>query len=688
MVFVMTIVLAAAWSADPATAQVADNAAAATGSPSCQCTCPVDAVPVQDNEPPAADDDTDQIAPPADEAGANTATDIAEPVNLKIVFSELLPDPMGTDTDGEFIEIRNDGSDDAALTGWSIRSKSEKIFNLPDVIIAAGSYRYFSYAESKIVLTNTGSELTLIDADGQNVDFISYAGPTKTGQSYAKNDIGQWQWTPLLTPGRANEFPSVTADDNVTPVADQSSDDATATDKNSDAATPAETNDSAAGATTSTTGATDADTPVSQPSDDTAAPATSSAAAPQVVISELLPNPVGDDSTEWIELANVGDGAAALTGWVIDDDPGGSKPSTIADTGVIPAGGFLLLPKSRTGLALNNDGDSVRLFNPAGAMVDAVAFASAAEGKSYAHTRAGWVWTDQPSPGFANEPEIIDKQAKNSISGILAPEGDNDDSDDAPGEVNLNEIADLAGLDEGEEITVRGVVNLPPGRLAKTLFSMQDAAGTAGIIVRLYGKTLPTMAVGEIWEMTGRIGRNDDEMRLNVTTADARPVGRQTLSYLEQAIADIDAGDDGIAMAITGLVASHGKNWLTMTGADGDGEIKITLPKGALIGPAEAGSEVSAQGVVRFREDRPELVLMDRKDLKMTAPEAGNAANAETADVAAKTSGPNRPALVLKEIPSSVPSGPAVLTLALLAAAATIGFLWWRRQRSCTSLAE
>jgi len=685
-IVITAFMLAASLPAHLALAQVADSAADAA---SCQCVCTNDAVTDTGDATPATsgDENSEQIAGPNDAIDDSSETAADTTARPMITFSELLPDPEGKDTEGEFIEIHNAGGSDAALAGWSIRSTNEKIFNLPDVIIAAGSHRYFSYAESKIVLTNTGSELSLVDANGSNVDFIAYSGPAKTGQSYAKNGIGQWRWTPLLTPGQANEFPppettGTASEESELPPSESPSPDTTANEDGAPATTVPESDSTNAAVPPATDPAAIPSAGDADPPDD------SMTTAPLIVISESLPNPVGDDATEWIELANLGGLDAALTGWSVDDDPGGSKPFVLTSADVVPAGGFLLLPKSRSGLALNNDGDSVRLFDAAGVLVDAVAYASAAEGKSYARTRTGWVWTGQPTPGAANEPGIADNQAENPVSAGVALTAPSDDENGAAGDNLTTEIAELAEMDDGDQVTISGLVNIPPGRLGKTLVGLQDQAGTAGVIVRLYGKTLPNMSVGEVWSLSGRLGRTGDALRLNVRVADALMIGGQTLAFQKRSIAEISSEDDGIAVSIAGLAAGHGRNWLTITDADGNGEIRITLPQGAQVGPIETGAAVTASGVVRFAADRPELVVMDKKDLKMTAAPAVDLASGEPAPASEKMAEISRPPLVLMKNMEQVIGRSAWIVVALLIAAAAAAFVWWRRRQFSDGLAE
>ncbi|MDD3897290.1 MAG: lamin tail domain-containing protein, partial [Candidatus Peribacteraceae bacterium] len=125
-------------------------------------------------------------------------------------------------------------------------------------------------------------------------------------------------------------------------------------------------------------------------------------------ISEFLPNPYENEETgEWIELVNSSEQAADLCGWSVDDDASGSKPYVLDGESIQPHG-FLLLPREQTKIALNNDGDHVRLFAPSassddGILVDDVPFERSTEGESLALRDDGHiVWTPYLTPGEPN----------------------------------------------------------------------------------------------------------------------------------------------------------------------------------------------------------------------------------------------------------------------------------------------
>jgi hypothetical protein len=131
-----------------------------------------------------------------------------------------------------------------------------------------------------------------------------------------------------------------------------------------------------------------------------------------VRLNELLPVPaqdgIVDELDEWIELYNSGSVSADVSGWFLDDGEGGSEPYRMADGTVLQPGAFLVLLGRTTGLVLEDIGDTVRLLNPDGAVMDAVVFGELAPNASYSRDDFG-IWHDDwpPSPGAPNQPPPI-----------------------------------------------------------------------------------------------------------------------------------------------------------------------------------------------------------------------------------------------------------------------------------------
>lgn len=122
----------------------------------------------------------------------------------------------------------------------------------------------------------------------------------------------------------------------------------------------------------------------------------------KITINEFLPSPVGKDAKkEWIELYNDSDQIVDISGWQLDDEDGGSKPFVFPENTLITRKGYLVLSRQTTGIALNNDGDKVRLLLSTGAVFQEISYEKAPEGQSSSRTPEGFVW-NTPTPGLPN----------------------------------------------------------------------------------------------------------------------------------------------------------------------------------------------------------------------------------------------------------------------------------------------
>jgi hypothetical protein len=118
---------------------------------------------------------------------------------------------------------------------------------------------------------------------------------------------------------------------------------------------------------------------------------------------------------EWIELWNGSGLPVDLGGWLLDDAPEAiaasvstRKPYVIPEGRTVEPEGFLLFFRRDTKLTLNNDGDTVRLLGPDGALLDAFTYDSP-PGADVSWSRAGdgrprWTTGYPASPGSSNLP--------------------------------------------------------------------------------------------------------------------------------------------------------------------------------------------------------------------------------------------------------------------------------------------
>jgi len=117
-------------------------------------------------------------------------------------------------------------------------------------------------------------------------------------------------------------------------------------------------------------------------------------ATQDVILSQVLPNPVGDDTeSEWIELENTSSNTILLNGWTLSDAFGST--STFSLDGIsIPAHAFLTLYRPDTGIVLNNDAEKVILKDPYGNSVETAVMSKSPEGKAFAFKDGIWQWMD------------------------------------------------------------------------------------------------------------------------------------------------------------------------------------------------------------------------------------------------------------------------------------------------------
>lgn len=105
-----------------------------------------------------------------------------------IYLNEWLPNPKGTDTGKEFIELYNSGPAPVALRGWAIVTEGHKKFIFQAGSVPANGYLVFGHATTKLSLKNADGGLALYDSAGRLVDEGIFSGPAPEGQSFSRVD--------------------------------------------------------------------------------------------------------------------------------------------------------------------------------------------------------------------------------------------------------------------------------------------------------------------------------------------------------------------------------------------------------------------------------------------------------------------------------------------------------------------
>ncbi|MFC1651839.1 lamin tail domain-containing protein [Patescibacteria group bacterium] len=131
----------------------------------------------------------------------------AEPEEFTVRLNELLPNPEGTDSEGEFIELYNYGNQTVNLFGYQLDDEEggSNPYHFPEeTTIEPEGFLVVYRTESKITLNNTQDQARILDLDNEVVEEIDYEGG-KEGWSYSYSDEN-WDWTDLITPGETNEI--------------------------------------------------------------------------------------------------------------------------------------------------------------------------------------------------------------------------------------------------------------------------------------------------------------------------------------------------------------------------------------------------------------------------------------------------------------------------------------------------
>jgi len=269
----------------------------------------------------------------------------AQTVN-HLVISEVLYDPVGTEPDGEWIEIFNPTGSSVALSGWKLNDNSSSQDIIPNLTLSPGQFLVVAAKESAFRslypafsgnlvslenaigngLSNTGDRVILFDDRGNPADAVSYGSDTfafapacprvSEGQSLARvpsaqdtNTATDWVAQAAPSPGEAGVPPTSTPS-------------ATNTATSSTSATA-----SATGTPTATPSVSPTASPTRTPTSTASATATATTglptAQPKLLLSEVFydaPQAGTDSDYEWVEILNPTTTAVDLAGWKLRDN--------------------------------------------------------------------------------------------------------------------------------------------------------------------------------------------------------------------------------------------------------------------------------------------------------------------------------------------------------------------------------
>ncbi|MBN2197932.1 lamin tail domain-containing protein [Candidatus Wolfebacteria bacterium] len=110
-----------------------------------------------------------------------------------MIISEFLPNPVGKDTEGEWIKLFNNSQELINLYQWKIQDASGKSFIFSgDFFLKSKEYLLLDYKTTKIALNNNGEKLFLYDKEGNLIDKAEFNGSAIEGKSLIRQNDGKF----------------------------------------------------------------------------------------------------------------------------------------------------------------------------------------------------------------------------------------------------------------------------------------------------------------------------------------------------------------------------------------------------------------------------------------------------------------------------------------------------------------
>jgi uncharacterized protein YdeI (BOF family) len=430
-------------------------------------------------------------------------------------LNEVMPNPEGSDTDYEWVEIRNDLDDQIDLDDCLVDGKEF----VEGQIIEGGDYlvvvkdlldkdedgqsfeeRYgdgsgdwgdsetedFSVVEMSISMKNSDDSIVLECLDHE--DMFEWV-ESESGQSFSIDEDGEWTSEYLVTPGRENE-----------------------------------------------------------PLPEIVYPHT-------IQISEVYPSPLEEES-EWVELFNYGGEDIDINGWYLED---GTKMQRLEDLKILGAESYLVL-EDELSITLNNSGENLTLYDPDEEEVDRFEYESTDKGLSNIRK-------------FKNE-----KYEKEVFQTQEVTKGEQNTYVD-PADLfygkKLMSIKNSREHEFGEELYISGVITVELDLLGSKLFYIQDETG--GIQVYLYDETFwDDFEVGDEVEVVGELKESNGESKVYVREESGiKKVGTGKVKTVESKTGSISEKTEGQLVFVSGeITKTSGKSFYI---DDGSGEIKILI---------------------------------------------------------------------------------------------------------------
>ena len=278
-----------------------------------------------------------------------------------VFVSEFLPNPLGKDSNNEWIEIMNSSGSKCSLYGWQVddREGGSDPYTITSLeLIPSGGYILLPSWKTKINLNNSEDSVRLFNESKEKIDEISYKDSPSNKSYMLDPDTNEFLWTSNPTPLMENVLVETTKPKKEI--------------KKEKTKIPNGT------------------------------------LSNELQITEIFPNPKGQDkSFEWIEIYNKSDSSVELGNWTLEVN---SKSYIFKNT-TLKEKDYLLIHDKDFGFSLKNSDGLITLRDFNKNIISSVQYDNAVEAQSFmkiTNIRNGtsmetWQWSDNPTPGEKND---------------------------------------------------------------------------------------------------------------------------------------------------------------------------------------------------------------------------------------------------------------------------------------------
>lgn len=324
--------------------------------------------------------------------------------------------------------------------------------------------------------------------------------------------------------------------------------------------------------------------------------------APQIFLNEILPNPNGAETGEFIELYNGGQTEQDISGWIL---MAGSAKYIIPTSSTIPRGDYRVFYKTATKLTQANQGQLVALLTPNNNLVDKILVPKLAEGQSYNRVNNTWAASVSTTPGGGN---IIAQVLGEKITTPKAA------TPKAKSNLRLlSGLAETADLPSNQPVLVSGTVVALPGTFNKQSMYLNDDSGSAEIYS--YKGNFPKLVLGDKIKIIGVLGKNSNLPRIKITVPDNIQVhAHGTETFKPLGLSDLTEDLIGALVKVKGEIteSKRGKFYVD----DGTTDALVTLkPSTHILNAPKKGDRVEIKALVMRGQNGLELWPRNNDDI-------------------------------------------------------------------------